>query len=251
MMEASRLTPREPSPAANPENAATAAEKSTAPTSSAPARLRSVALHPGAEPLIFTGGILAYLWAIRPLGFAVVNAAFLAALTCMPFVSSFLHGDSFRDVGLRLDNLGASAREVAPMTLGGAALILAIGAAAGNDFHLAELPRWMSSYPIWALAQQYALQGFVYRRLRGAGCRPRQSILAAAALLAAVHLPNPSLTAATLAGGLAWCSLYERRPNLLTLALSHGWLAALLAVAWPASWLHDLMIGPSYWSWTP
>jgi len=48
-----------------------------------------------------------------------------------------------------------------------------------------------------------------------------------------------------------WCLLFYRQPNLFILALSHGWLAVLVRYSWPAEWLRNLRIGPSYWTWTP
>ena len=55
----------------------------------------------------------------------------------------------------------------------------------------------------------------------------------------------------TLVGGYVWCRLFHRQPNLFTLAISHGWLAVLVRYSWPAEWLHNLRIGPGYWTWTP
>ncbi len=70
-------------------------------------------------------------------------------------------------------------------------------------------------------------------------------------LFASLHYPNMALVLVTLVGGYAWCRLFERHPNLITLAVSHGWLAVLLRAFWPAEWLHNLRIGPGFWTWTP
>ncbi len=95
------------------------------------------------------------------------------------------------------------------------------------------------------------MQSFTYRRLRDANPRPSLAALHAAILFAALHYPNTPLVLVTLAGGYVWCRLFERHPNLITLAVSHGWLAVLLRAFWPADWLHNLRIGPTYWTWTP
>ena len=63
-----------------------------------------------------------------------------------------------------------------------------------------------------------------------------------------LHLPNLPLLAATTAGGLVWCRLYARPPNLITLAFAQGWLATLSLVALAPEWEHGLRIGPGYWS---
>ncbi len=95
------------------------------------------------------------------------------------------------------------------------------------------------------------MQSFTYRRLREATERPPIAAGLTALLFAALHYPNLPLLLLTLAGGYVWCRLFERHANLITLALSHGWLAVLLRATWPAEWLHNLRIGPSYWTWTP
>jgi membrane protease YdiL (CAAX protease family) len=72
----------------------------------------------------------------------------------------------------------------------------------------------------WGGGQQLALQTVVLReaqRVAGRGAVPL-----AAAIFAALHLPNPFLTIVTAIGGLAWCWIYARYPNIIPLALSHA-----------------------------
>jgi hypothetical protein len=50
----------------------------------------------------------------------------------------------------------------------------------------------------------------------------------AALLFAAIHLPNPFLTAMTFGGALGWCAIFARYPTVVPLAFSHA--AATLAI---------------------
>jgi hypothetical protein len=210
-------------------------------------RLRSAA-----EPGLFVGLALLYIWVIQPTRSDWLRVPVMVLIVLIPLASPFLHRDRLRELGIRTDNLLASAREVGLATLAGAAVIVGIGLLAG------EAPRARPGivsafllYPFWGLAQQYAMQSFTFRRFREATGGPAAAAALTAAFFAAAHYPNMALALVTGVGGFFWCLLFQRHANLLTLALSHGWLAVLLRASWPAEWLHNLRIGPSFWSWTP
>jgi hypothetical protein len=206
--------------------------------------------HPGMQVSVFYVLLLLYIWWIAPGSSPPLILAGLTLLVTIAVTSSRLHGDGPLELGFRLDNLGRSAREVGMATLVAAPLIVAAGAWLGGGLRLHGVPPFSPlGYPVWALVQQYALQGFVYRRLCNSWGRPGIAAAGAALLFGAVHYPNPVLMVSTTVGGYAWSSLYRRAPNLFTLALSHGWLAALLMAAFPPEMLHELRVGPTYWSW--
>lgn len=73
---------------------------------------------------------------------------------------------------------------------------------------------------VWGGAQQFVLQTVILREAQTVA--GRGAVLLAAAIFAAVHLPNPFLFLVTLTGGVAWCWIYSRAPNILPLALSHA-----------------------------
>jgi membrane protease YdiL (CAAX protease family) len=204
------------------------------------------------EPLVFVALALAYVWVVRPTHNDWLKIPFLSVIVLIPFVSNAIHRDRLRDLGLRLDNLLVSAREVGIATAIGAAVVVAIGLVAGSGpvFHRAVLRSFLV-YPLWGLAQQYAMQAFTYRRLREGTDRPGIAAALTALLFASVHYPNLPLVLVTLVGAYFWCRLFERHPNLFTLAISHGWLAVLVRYSWSAEWLRNLRIGPGYWTWTP
>ena len=98
---------------------------------------------------------------------------------------------------------------------------------------------------IWALFQQLALQTVLLRELEQRWSRP-VAILSAALLFSLLHLPNPFLVPATLVGGMAWCSLYARYPNLLPIALSHSLCTLMILASLPRSLTGGLRVGYSY-----
>jgi len=167
------------------------------------------------------------------------------------FTSHRLRGESARDLGLRLDNFVAAARLlILPMLLASAVLIL-IGYSKGSLGFF----RWRGGQSIlgipalgifWGLLQQYALQAFINRRAQLIWGRGALSILFVAVMFAVLHLPNPGLTLATFGGGLLWAAVYQRAPNLLALALSHGIMTWILVSTIPAPLLGGLRVGFKY-----
>lgn len=200
--------------------------------------------------------IVTIIW-ITPLLFHQ-RAAFLQAnfyLSLLAFwialASNLHHRDTLQMLGVRLDNLGSALRLVALPTGVAGLVVVGIGLAADSLalgdrflFHLRTLPPW-------ALLQQYALQGFVHRRLQDAYGRTRKSIIGTALIFSLLHLPNPVLTVGTFLGGAVWAWVFSRQPNLLALALSHTLVSALVANALPRSLLPNMKVGWGYWGMVP
>lgn len=82
-------------------------------------------------------------------------------------------------------------------------------------------------YPVWGLAQQFALQALITRNMRGLVPRRGLRVVVAAALFSAVHFPNLGLMALTLGAGCVLTWIYERYGNLWPLGVVHGLLGAL------------------------
>ena len=97
---------------------------------------------------------------------------------------------------------------------------------------------------VWGGSQQFVLQTVVLqearRTFRGA------AVLVAAAIFAAFHLPNPFLVAVTFAGGLIWCGIYSRYPNILPLALSHATATVIILVSFNSTITQALRTGWRY-----
>jgi len=203
-----------------------------------------------AEVLGYLGLVLTYVWVALPARDVVTwrHVAFFAFAVGLPLGANRLHGDRFRDGGVRLDNFAASARPVGVATaimLGG---IVATGLVAGG-FHWVSVKRFAeisTGYVTWGIAQQYLLQSFALRRLLQAGMASWPAAVTAAAIFGAMHAPNWALVAVTTGAGIVWCRLFLRWPNILTLGLAHGLLAVVLFHAWPEAWMQNFTIGPVY-----
>ena len=98
---------------------------------------------------------------------------------------------------------------------------------------------------VWGGAQQWVLQTVVLREAQRATSR-RGGIVLAALLFGAIHLPNPFLAPVTAFGALVWCWLYDRYPNILPLALSHGLGTLAVRYAFDDALIGRLRIGASY-----
>jgi len=191
-----------------------------------------------------------FVWFVLGTGKAtrVSHVVYYVFAAVAPIALNLLHGDRPADSGLRLDNLGASAKEVGLATALMAAGLVAGGLASGG-FHWVHWKRFWElsgAYVGWGLGQQYLLQAFAFRRLRQGGLGPWPAAGLAAGGFAMLHAPNWPLVGLTFFSGMVWCRLFLRRPNLLTLGTAHGVLAVLTYHALPVAWMHKMAVGHMY-----
>jgi membrane protease YdiL (CAAX protease family) len=97
----------------------------------------------------------------------------------------------------------------------------------------------------WGYGQQFALQTVFLREMQSMTNRGA-AISVAAALFAALHLPNPFLTAMTFVGAFTWCWIYSRHPNVIPLALSHAIVTVAILHAFDEAITGRLRVGAAY-----
>jgi hypothetical protein len=152
-------------------------------------------------------------------------------------------GLTARSVGIRSDNLGAALIDLAPALLLFVSTMVAVGLAAGALRLGARFFSMLAVVPGWALLQQYMLLAFARPRIQALLGKGSASIAATAGLFGLLHLPNPALTLACLAGGFVWAREYERHPNLIANALTHAVASAFLANSLPHYLLRNMVVG--------
>lgn len=82
-------------------------------------------------------------------------------------------------------------------------------------------------YPVWGVAQQFALQALITRNLRQLVVKLPFRVLSASAIFSGAHFPNYRLMAMTFVAGLAFTWIYEKHKNIWAIGIAHGILGAL------------------------
>jgi membrane protease YdiL (CAAX protease family) len=187
------------------------------------------------------GSVLLYVWALEghvPRTFVVVPGAIVVLLTLW-------HDARHREWGLSWRALVPGLWRTFEVTLPLVLLILAAGALTGTLHDRRDFLGSLGPLVIWGAAQQWVLQTVVLREAQSATSR-RRGIVVAALLFGAVHLPNPFLAPVTAGAALVWCAIYDRFPNIVPLALSHGLGTLAIRYAFDGDITGRLRIGASY-----
>lgn len=187
--------------------------------------------------------VLGYTWIVDPIAPNWVTPIPVAIV----LVLAIWHAIEDGDWGVKPSALLPALAHSAAFTAAGAILIYVAGSQLRTWHVQRDLWRTLLLLIPWGLGQQFALQTVFLREARVMCGRPGGIVLAAA-LFAALHLPNPFLTAMTFAGALAWCWIYDRHPNLLPLALSHALLTLAILCAFDEAVTGHLRVGAAYLS---
>jgi membrane protease YdiL (CAAX protease family) len=184
--------------------------------------------------------VLVQVWFLErwPRGVVLVPAVLIIALTIR-------YNLQHRECGLAPRALVPGLVRALGVTLPIVLILLGTGAFLGTLHDRRDFLGSLAPLVVWGGAQQWVLQTVVLREAQRA-TSPRVGILIAAMLFGVVHLPNPFLAPVTAFAALVWCRFYDRYPNIIPLALSHGVGTLALRYAFTDDMIGRLRVGASY-----
>lgn len=132
----------------------------------------------------------------------------------------------------------------ASAAMGFASALVARSVGTYHPLHDADFSH-VAGYVFWTIYQQFLLQDYFMPRLsRFLGSDA--GVAVTALLFAAAHLPNLSLTLATLVWGVVSCMLFRRYRSLLVLGLAQGLLGLCFGICVPDVLHHHMRVGLGY-----
>jgi membrane protease YdiL (CAAX protease family) len=201
-----------------------------------PSRARDLA-----ELFLGYGAVVGVIWTPETL------QHFLAPLALVLTLSVVLaRRESSDELGLGRPGFIASLW-ILPAAIALAALSMFVAAKVGtlHPLYKADFAH-ISGYVLWTIYQQFLLQDYFMDRLMRLLSSQSAAVTIAGALFAAAHLPNLTLTAATLLWGIVSCALFRRYGNLWALGLAQGLLGLCFAICVPDALHHHLRVGLGY-----
>jgi membrane protease YdiL (CAAX protease family) len=185
--------------------------------------------------------ILSYVWIFEPTAGGAARLIPVVIVVALAVVHAIRTGE----YGFRRDALLPGLVRALWTTAIGVCVILAAGEVLGTLHPRRAVGRSLAFLTLWGGGQQFVLQTVVLREARDL-LRPGAAIIVAAGLFAIVHLPNPFLATVTFTGGLLWCSIYTRYPNIIPLAISHALGTEAIRHAFDADMIGHLRIGAAF-----
>jgi membrane protease YdiL (CAAX protease family) len=163
------------------------------------------------------------------------------ALGLMLF-SHYQRQENLHSLGFRFDNFWPALRLLLiPTAI--VIVLLIVGSWLEGGLMLRPVRTRLAFIPVWALFQQYALQGYINRRAQLALGDGISASLLVGAVFGVLHLPSLLLGLIAFVGGLIWAEVYRRQPNLLAIALSHTAISWTLSLTIPSNFAQHLRIG--------
>ena len=193
------------------------------------------------------GGIFLIIWVLRFSYWGPYLSTLAGIISGLVFLSGFfVHEDTLKDLGIRVDNLAKSFKEVGVATIFCIAAILCIFMFYRDSYRHHDLGRVLLDllgYIFWGSLQQFALNSFLYLRLRKILANNYAAIISAAAIFSLLHVPNVALVIFTSIGGLLFCFLFSRNRNIFALGVMHGTVAIVALTLLVPGLMSDFRVG--------
>ncbi|MEJ2132101.1 MAG: hypothetical protein P8Y95_10890 [Gammaproteobacteria bacterium] len=132
-----------------------------------------------------------------------------------------------RSWGMRRDNFWPALRAQLIFVIFGAMALTGIAAVMGSLALPSTFWLVLVLYPVWGIAQQFALQNLIARNLAGVLSSPLAIAVVASMLFGLSHFPRIDLMLLTLGAVVYFTLIYRRLPNLWAVGIAHGILGAL------------------------
>ena len=168
-------------------------------------------------------------------------------------VSFFLHRDTNRTLGWRLDNLRRATRQALIIFGAMASGLVLIGLFLGTPRPIRSAGAVLGQfggYLAFCIAQQLGMVCLVQNRMLSLLSNEWIAAGLTGLIFAACHWPNPVLLPLTFVGGTAMAWMFGRVRNVIPLAVGQAILGMLVGWAFPIGWHHHMRVGPGYYDWT-
>ena len=201
------------------------------------------------EVAIVLGNYFLILYYLRFLYWGIHIAVFTCIFALLVFISSFfVHNNTLKELGIRLDNIKASAKECAIASIFVLAVIFILFYFNIDEFRPRtpyKAVKFFFKYIGWGIFQQFFVLSFLFLRLKDAFRNTTLAILTAALLFSLIHSPNIELVAMTFVLGALAAFLFSRHRNIFTLGVMHALFAAIIHLMLvPAIIPKSFIIGP-------
>jgi hypothetical protein len=200
------------------------------------------------ELIVVLGGIFLIIWVLRFSYWSPYLSTLVGIVSSLVLLSSFfVHQDSLKDLGIRVDNLRDSFKEVSVVILFSLAIVACIFNFYRETYRHHDLGRVLLDtlgYIFWGSLQQFFLNSFFYLRLKKVLVNKYVAIISAAVIFSLVHVPNAGLMICGLVGGLLFCFLFSRNRNIFTLGAMQGILAVATLTLLSPYPIYNYRVGP-------
>jgi len=204
-----------------------------------------------AELILGYGAVVGVIW--MPERLQRIFSPIVLAVTLFVVLVGRTRGEGTTDQDLGLGRRGlVPSLWILPAAFALCALSVFAAAKAGtlHPLYRGNLAH-ITGYVLWTIYQQFLLQDYFMDRLLRLLPNETAAVVLAGVLFAVAHLPNLTLTAATLAWGIVSCVLFRRYRNLWTLGLAQGLLGICFAICVPDALHHHLRVGLEYLRYHP